>query len=394
MDIITFCKYYYEISLLPIHVYNLSGKHLFTIPEQAAEILPPTLAGRRFLSKTTPIDCVSSGFDSYYGYIYAPNQNCFLILGPAAFHPYTAHSFSALYKIVPFPETKKAVIQQFLTNIPIVGENAFFSQLSFLHYAITGEEYSILQKEIDRVFSEEELHPKRATALYWGQQESTEGNMYEVGKRYREYIRNGDVAGLLEYMQQPKRGRVGKVAESELRQWKNIFIHTIALAENAAIEGGLSPEIAYKISDLYDQKIEGMDSPEELINLNREMRLVYAEQVAKVKQPANTSEFMKKVLFYIQSHADQAITTSDVAAYLGYSRSYLSSKVKLESGKGLKELILHVKLEKAKELLRYSEKSLSEISSCLCFSSQSHFQKAFRMKYHATPMEYRKNNSG
>lgn len=39
--------------------------------------------------------------------------------------------------------------------------------------------------------------------------------------------------------------------------------------------------------------------------------------------------------------------------------------------------------------LTYSNKSLAEISSYLCFSSQSYFQNVFKRKYGITPKQYR-----
>lgn len=47
------------------------------------------------------------------------------------------------------------------------------------------------------------------------------------------------------------------------------------------------------------------------------------------------------------------------------------------------------KLEESKSLLTFTEKSLAEISSHLCYSSQSHFQNAFKKQYGLTPMQYR-----
>ena len=54
--------------------------------------------------------------------------------------------------------------------------------------------------------------------------------------------------------------------------------------------------------------------------------------------------------------------------------------------------ITRCKLEEAKSLLTYSEKSLAEISNYLCFSSQPHFQSLFKKQYHMTPLEYRKKS--
>ena len=53
--------------------------------------------------------------------------------------------------------------------------------------------------------------------------------------------------------------------------------------------------------------------------------------------------------------------------------------------------ITRCKLEEAKSLLTYSEKSLAEISNFLCFSSQSYFQNVFKKQYGITPMQYIKN---
>ena len=47
------------------------------------------------------------------------------------------------------------------------------------------------------------------------------------------------------------------------------------------------------------------------------------------------------------------------------------------------------KLEEARSLLHYSDRSISEISEYLCFSSQSYFQNVFKKKYGMTPIRYR-----
>ena len=55
----------------------------------------------------------------------------------------------------------------------------------------------------------------------------------------------------------------------------------------------------------------------------------------------------------------------------------------------MREFIMRCKLEEAKSLLTYTDKSLSEISSYLCFSSQAYFQNVFKKKFGVTPNEYR-----
>ena len=81
----------------------------------------------------------------------------------------------------------------------------------------------------------------------------------------------------------------------------------------------------------------------------------------------------------------------DVAEHIGRSRSYLTNKFKKELGFDVSSFIMRCRLEEAKSLLTYSDKTLSEISTYLCFSSQSYFQNIFKKKYGITPLNYRKH---
>ena len=47
--------------------------------------------------------------------------------------------------------------------------------------------------------------------------------------------------------------------------------------------------------------------------------------------------------------------------------------------------IMQCKLEEAKSMLTYSNKSIAEISSYLGFSSQSYFQNVFKKYFGTTP---------
>ena len=59
----------------------------------------------------------------------------------------------------------------------------------------------------------------------------------------------------------------------------------------------------------------------------------------------------------------------------------------------LTDFILGEKIEEAKRLLRYSDKSLTLIADYLGFSSQSHFTRIFKKYRGQTPREYRENST-
>ena len=162
------------------------------------------------------------------------------------------------------------------------------------------------------------------------------------------------------------------------------------MATRCAIEGGLDIESAYQLSDIYIQESEKLQSIEALYQMQYNMVLDFTRRVAQSQLPRDTTSDINKCIQYIKQHTNQAISTSDVASYVGKSRSYLSHCFKKELGFEMREFIMRCKLEEAKSLLTYTDKSLSEISSYLCFSSQAYFQNVFKKKFGVTPNEYRK----
>ena len=92
---------------------------------------------------------------------------------------------------------------------------------------------------------------------------------------------------------------------------------------------------------------------------------------------------------YIRSHLSLKLGVKEIAANSFVSESTLAKKFKSELGFNPGAYISRCKLEEAKSLLTFTEKSLTEISNYLCYSSQAHFQTAFKKKYGMTPRQYR-----
>lgn len=93
---------------------------------------------------------------------------------------------------------------------------------------------------------------------------------------------------------------------------------------------------------------------------------------------------------YICENIEDSLSLNKIAAHCGYNPAYLSRKFKEIYGINLNRFILETRLEMAAECLKNTDKVLVEISEDFCFSSQSHFQNAFKALYHMTPMEYRR----
>ena len=71
------------------------------------------------------------------------------------------------------------------------------------------------------------------------------------------------------------------------------------------------------------------------------------------------------------------------------SRPYLSKRFKEEAGITITDFIRKQKIEEAKRLLKYTDKSLLAISLYLGFSSQGHFTHTFKKYTQKNPSDYR-----
>lgn len=119
----------------------------------------------------------------------------------------------------------------------------------------------------------------------------------------------------------------------------------------------------------------------------------YTMRVADCILPPSPDMVLRQAIQFVQQNTNRHITVTDVAEHVGFSRAYLSHKFKETLGIELSALILRCKLEEAKELLRYTNKTIGDISNYLCFSSQSYFQNCFKKQYGITPQKYREGKN-
>ena len=119
------------------------------------------------------------------------------------------------------------------------------------------------------------------------------------------------------------------------------------------------------------------------------MVLDYTRRVERVRLGRNPSKLLMQVTNYVQHNLSKPMNVEEMAKDMFISRTHLAAKFKCETGFTLTEFILKEKIEEAKRLLRYSDKSLAIIGQYLGFSSQSHFAKVFKKYTNKTPREYR-----
>ena len=211
---------------------------------------------------------------------------------------------------------------------------------------------------------------------------------YQEEVKTMDYIREGnleEVVGAVELLA----STAGKLSENEIRNERNLGICSITLATRAAIEGGAAPAKAYKLSDLYINKIDQCKRMTEIFEYRKRSLYDFAKLVVEEREKRANSRYTEQCKEYIRKYYHQKIYISDIAKALGISESHLSRIFKKETGESIQEYSMHMRIERAENLLKYSEASLTEISEYLCFSSQSHFGKVFKVHKNMTPKQYR-----
>ena len=203
-------------------------------------------------------------------------------------------------------------------------------------------------------------------------------------------VRTGDIGKFKKLSEVISIGKAGNVsAGNEIRQEKNIFIVTTTLVTRAAIEGGLSSEIAFTISDLYIRQVESLKSIPRIAELNTKMILDFTRRVHELLESKGASFLISQACEYMKAHVYEEIKVTDIANQLRISNGHLSRRFHQEMGKSIVDYIKDVKVNEAKFLLKYSTYTLADISEKLAFSSQSYFNAVFKEMTGETPKHYR-----
>ena len=184
----------------------------------------------------------------------------------------------------------------------------------------------------------------------------------------------------------------GRLSEVGVRHRRNLGIIGISLCARAAIEGGLAPETAYRISGYYIQKCDAAQTETYLLQLRNSAIKDMTDRVAEKLNRPRSSNYVEQSRDYVRKHYREKIYLEDVAEALKISPTYLSRLFKRETGQNFQDYINEVRVDRAANLLKYSEMSLSEISQYVNFPNQSYFGKIFKKYKNMTPRAYRDSN--
>src|SRR5690625_1541118 len=113
---------------------------------------------------------------------------------------------------------------------------------------------------------------------------------------------------------------------------------------------------------------------------------------SEIHSDSNSQDYIFSKITHLFKASHGRATRSDLEESMHYDAEYLNRIVKRFTGLTLTEYGRIFMLEEAKEMLLYTNKSISEIISDLGFSNRTYFYKVFFEEYELTPLEFRNKN--
>ena len=319
----------------------------------------------------------------YYGLFRAKHDAVSLLIGPVSQMPVNTALAVRILRRMGEPASRAKELTDYFSSIPSYPIRTFLQILCTVNYFINGEKTDVGQL----LLAGEPLPVEPPVKLPPSEHEIHNTTDYEqIMLSHVEYGRTAEIEAMF---RGAAAGRAGIMADNTLRQQKNLLICTATLVTRAAIRGGLNPEQAFALSDMYIQKAELMSDVLRLTRLSAQMVLDFTRRVESEKAGIHHSMLIRKARDYILSHIGEPITTEALSKALGMNRTYLCKLFAQETGFTVNRYVTQVKMEEAKRLLDITKKPVSEIAEYLGYCTQSYFQKVFKHRFGITPGEYR-----
>ncbi|WP_057936308.1 two-component regulator propeller domain-containing protein [Algoriphagus resistens] len=119
----------------------------------------------------------------------------------------------------------------------------------------------------------------------------------------------------------------------------------------------------------------------------REYLLLPQEEQPSLESPEK--EFLKKVISIVETNlGEEKLNVGLLVTELGVSRPVLYRKIKQLTDLNVIELINHIRLRKAAQLLVLGQWTISEVAYKVGFSDPKYFGKTFKVQFGKSPSEY------
>ena len=187
-------------------------------------------------------------------------------------------------------------------------------------------------------------------------------------------------------------GRLDAVSNT-IKQYFGISYQLSEYEEHALTKGSSSKAIAYVGVTCNGKKYWGVGMDDDIIKASIHALCVSVNKLPEIQSnDACQDERMMAIMNYIQANY-QGIALSDIAAHFHLSEPYLSKYIHDKSGKTFGDLLINIRMKKAKTLLRNGNMTVENVAMAVGYPNVEHFNRVFKKKMGMTPVQYRKGET-
>lgn len=215
-----------------------------------------------------------------------------------------------------------------------------------------------------------------------------EQNVEEISSLLQNYILTGDAQSALAMLKERK-ATILDSRNLELYYVRAYYISLLNIVMNA-----------YPLEEANLFGINGVDplqllftqtSAEEMQETVEALTIYLCEQVQK-NQKSHAAQFAERMISFIKDElTNEDLALSYVAEHFYITPSYLSTFFKENVGDTFLNYVTRLRVEKAKELIKTTEMTMTEISSAVGYASGNTFTRIFKKAEGITPSQYREN---
>lgn len=95
---------------------------------------------------------------------------------------------------------------------------------------------------------------------------------------------------------------------------------------------------------------------------------------------------------FIKNNFRKDLSLTNIADYLGFTPTFLSTEFNKEVGMSISDYISHYRIEQSKQYLLETQDSIAEIALRVGFTNPKYYSSLFKQACKLTPLQYRKRN--
>lgn len=390
-DHLTVLQLFYDATKIPYCVFTNQQEVLLRTPViQGHEV--STMRMKQFNELLRNMDpdshlplLLSNG--SFFSAVLHFSTGIYLMFGPVSPIPLTYHEFAAVARSIPDPDDLHHLyrvlqaaplmsLTQFTNNLSLFIRLAFYQDIP--SQDILGSNLSL--KDIASPSVKD--YPVRA-------KHKILHAMLQVQKKIMHAMSDGNTALIKHYFENSRLLEKIRNFPWNLSDIKGSYCEHISLCFLHSVREGLSFSISYSVFETYMAKTPYLRSLQDALIACEQASIEYAIHM-KPRQNIMSDHFsvVASCQIYIQNNLHTRITLEQLEKQCGVSKRTITRHFHEVLKQSPAQYILHQKLKEAAFLLCNSSLTLVEISQQLAFSSQAHFQTAFKKKYDYTPMQY------